>query len=65
MWDRNGLHKHRPSGVYVVDEVLLLVALMYIYREVRICRFSLKHVSEQLLVEHVDIVVQSCFPQEA
>jgi hypothetical protein len=51
--------KHRAPWVHAIDEIVSLVVLMSIYREVYIWYFFLKHVSEQWwLFEHVDVVVR-------
>lgn len=65
MWERNGLHKHRPPRVDVINKVVLLVALVTIHREVHIWCFTFEHVSEQQwLTKHVDGIVWPCHPKK-
>jgi hypothetical protein len=44
LWEWNRLHEHQTQRVYVIDNVVPLVVLMVIHREVHILCFILKHV---------------------
>jgi hypothetical protein len=54
LWEQNCFHENPTLRVYVIDEIIPMVILLAIYREIHIRCFTLEHISERWwMVERV------------